>query len=321
MAHAATTINSMSTTPASNGPAGTDNIGTNLDLQFQNIQAALRKQFSAGTIASATTTDLSSVSEGVLTVTGTTTITGLGTLTAGIQRVLVFADALTFTHNGTSLILPGGASITTAAGDVAIMTSLGSGNWRCLAYTRSAGMYATLAGVETFTNKTLTSPVLTTPQINDTSADHQYIVAVSELAADRTVTLPLLTGDDEVVFKDHAQSLTNKTITGLICDGLIREETSAVSDGAAVTLDPADGTVQTWTLGANRVAAGESLADGDWIELFIDDGTAYTLDLDTNVVDQWIGGAAPALPTSGYAHIIIRKIGTTVYASSVGDYS
>lgn len=54
---------------------------------------------------------------------------------------------------------------------------------------------------------------LTLPQINDTSSDHQYIVAVNELAADRTVTLPLLTGNDEFVFKDHAQTLANKTLT------------------------------------------------------------------------------------------------------------
>ena len=66
---------------------------------------------------------------------------------------------------------------------------------------------------KTLTNKTLTSPTITTPQINDTSADHQYVFAVSELAADRTVTLPLLTGDDEFVFKDHTQTLTNKTLT------------------------------------------------------------------------------------------------------------
>lgn len=71
---------------------------------------------------------------------------------------------------------------------------------------------ATVTGTETLTNKTLTSPVLTTPQINDTSLDHQYIVAPSELTADRTVTLPLLTGADEFVFKDHAVTLTNKTI-------------------------------------------------------------------------------------------------------------
>jgi hypothetical protein len=68
------------------------------------------------------------------------------------------------------------------------------------------------AHAQTLTNKTLTSPILTTPQINDTSADHQYILAVNELTADRTITLPLLTGNDEFVFKDHAVTLTNKTI-------------------------------------------------------------------------------------------------------------
>lgn len=56
------------------------------------------------------------------------------------------------------------------------------------------------------------SPVLTTPQINDTSSDHQYVFAVSELAADRTVTLPLLAGNDEFLFKDFAATITNKTL-------------------------------------------------------------------------------------------------------------
>lgn len=62
----------------------------------------------------------------------------------------------------------------------------------------------------TFTG-TVTLPK--TVEIQDTSADHQYVLAVSELTADRTVTLPLLTGNDEVVFKDHTQTLTNKTLT------------------------------------------------------------------------------------------------------------
>ena len=74
------------------------------------------------------------------------------------------------------------------------------------------------AHTQTLTNKTLTSPaltspVMTTPQINDTSADHQYVFAVSELVADRTVTLPLLAGNDTFVFADFIQTLTNKTLT------------------------------------------------------------------------------------------------------------
>lgn len=69
---------------------------------------------------------------------------------------------------------------------------------------------------QTLTNKTLTSPVLTTPQINDTSSDHKYVFAVNELAANRTVTLPLLTGNDTFTFNNHTQTLTNKTLTSPI---------------------------------------------------------------------------------------------------------
>ncbi len=72
----------------------------------------------------------------------------------------------------------------------------------------------------------LPSPVLTTPQLNDTSSDHQYITAVSELTADRTVTMPLLTGNDTFVFNDHVQTLTNKRITSRV---------QSVSDAATVT--------------------------------------------------------------------------------------
>ncbi len=77
-----------------------------------------------------------------------------------------------------------------------------------------SGTIVGTSDTQTLTNKTLTSPVLTTPQINDTSADHQYLFAVSELAADRTVTLPLLTDNDTFVFANHTQILDNKTIDG-----------------------------------------------------------------------------------------------------------
>jgi len=82
----------------------------------------------------------------------------------------------------------------------------------------SAGTVVVTTATQTLTNKTLANPaitsgVLTTPQINDTSADHQYVFSPSELAADRTVTLPLLTDNDEITFNAHTQTLTNKTLT------------------------------------------------------------------------------------------------------------
>lgn len=66
--------------------------------------------------------------------------------------------------------------------------------------------------------QTLSNKTLTLPQINDTSSDHQYIFAVNELTADRTITLPLLTSNDTFVFESHTQTLTNKTLTNPVID-------------------------------------------------------------------------------------------------------
>ena len=65
------------------------------------------------------------------------------------------------------------------------------------------------AQIQTLKNKTMELPF----SIFDTTKDHKYVFDVSELIADRTITLPLLTGNDEFVFKDHTQTLTNKTLT------------------------------------------------------------------------------------------------------------
>lgn len=99
-------------------------------------------------IASGATTDIAAASGESITITGTTTITALGTATAGIVRIATFSGILTLTHNSTSLILPSAASIVTAAGDVAAFLSLGSGNWRCLFFTRNSGK--SLTGVEVY---------------------------------------------------------------------------------------------------------------------------------------------------------------------------
>ena len=67
--------------------------------------------------------------------------------------------------------------------------------------------------IGTNTTDTLTFKTLKLPKISDTSDNHNYIFGVSELLGDRTITLPLLTGNDTFVFNDHIQTLTNKTLT------------------------------------------------------------------------------------------------------------
>jgi hypothetical protein len=104
-------------------------------------------------LASAGTSDIGAANSANVRITGTTTITALGTALSGVTRHLRFAAALTLTHNATSLILPGSANITTAAGDTAIAISLGSGNWVVVNY-QPAGGYAR-AGAATASGFTL----------------------------------------------------------------------------------------------------------------------------------------------------------------------
>ena len=90
-------------------------------------------------IASAATCNIGAATGNYVRITGTTTITNLGTVQAGTRRIVNFTEALTLTHNAASLILPGGANISTAAGDCAVFISLGNGNWRCVGYMRADG--------------------------------------------------------------------------------------------------------------------------------------------------------------------------------------
>ncbi len=85
------------------------------------------------------TTDLGSVPQTVITITGGGPIFSFGTSTpAGVIKVLQFNGATTVIYDASTLILPGAADITTAAGDVAIAVALGAGNWQVLFFQSTA---------------------------------------------------------------------------------------------------------------------------------------------------------------------------------------
>ena len=81
-------------------------------------------------------------------------------------------------------------------------------------------------------------------------------------------------------------------------------------------IDPANGTLQYKTLAANTTFT-ESLVDGQSVTLLIDDGSfAYTATWPTIT---WVGGAAPTLPTTGYAVIELWQINAVLYGMHSGD--
>ena len=109
-------------------------------------------------IASNTTTDLGTVGSNNVLITGTTTINSFGTSASLSNPIyfLTFAGILTLTYNVTSMILPGGANITTAAGDGALVevTNAASGYWKMIAYFSAAasGALGTAAAANTGTS-------------------------------------------------------------------------------------------------------------------------------------------------------------------------
>lgn len=127
-------------------------VGDKVELRLTNqgiIDAWQAFMPDVASVASAATTAIGAACAtniGHVEITGTTAITAFDASLAGVVRFVEFDGVLTLTHNGVSLILPGAANITTAAGDVAIFRSLGGGNWQAVTYLTAAGGYAPAAG-------------------------------------------------------------------------------------------------------------------------------------------------------------------------------
>ncbi len=150
---------SNTATPPNGAPEGTFLLGDISDT-FRQTLAVIRTLAAADTIAAAATTDLGSKDATFLTLTGTaTTISALGTVSAGIYKFVIYNAAHTVNHNGTSLILLGGANRTVAAGDASLFISEGSGNWRELMFADATGYQpldaelTALAGLTSAANK------------------------------------------------------------------------------------------------------------------------------------------------------------------------
>ena len=107
-------------------------------LWDQTIAQVSQSAFGTQTaIASSATTDLGSVTTNNALITGNTTITSFGASAtlANPVYLIQFNGALTLTYNAASLVLPGAANITTAAGDSAFVTFINPlGYWQVIAY-------------------------------------------------------------------------------------------------------------------------------------------------------------------------------------------
>lgn len=151
-----------------------------------------------------------------------------------------------------------------------------------------------------------------------TATTDNFIVSVASAWASRTpaqvkTTLALNNVDNT----SDTTKFTSPQITGTI-----KEDVFVITDAAGYVINPDDGSIQRWTLTASRTpgAAHANWTDGKSVTLFIADGTAFAITWTTMGV-VWKGGAAPVLPTSGYAEVNITKENGVLRGVHVGDFA
>lgn len=282
-------------------------------------------------VASAATCDIGAASGRYVHITGTTTITAFGTKTAGVVRILTFDGILTLTHHATSLILPTGANITTAAGDNAVMVSEGSGNWRCVAYERASGLALTQPSALSGTGATLTDtdagaaagPILTLDRDSATPAAADVIGMVRYVGEDSAGNDEVYAEDQTVILDPTSTSEDSKRVTRTKVAGTLADRFHV---GAGAWMEGATG----GDPGAGKFNATEVQKNG--AVLGITSGTAQATTSGTSIdftsIPSWVKRitiSISGVSTNGSSQTQIQLgdsggIETTGYLGASMDY-
>jgi len=298
----------------------------------------------SSTVANGTTTPVitlnvptaSATNRGVLSSADWTTFNnkGSGTVTSvswtgGIVSVATGTTTPAFTIAGTSGGIPYFSSGTTwassgalaanalviggGAGAAPSTTTTGTGVLTALGVAANgSGGFVTNIGSVTLTNKTISADDNTLSGI----AASSFVLSngsgnIDGAAAQKAIPSGVVVGTTDT------QTLSAKTLTGT------KETVFTITDGAAFEIDPANGGIQTITLGASRTPKGTNFTEGSSVTLMVNDGTAYTLTWTDATFGAsgviWVGGTAPTLATTGFTVIELWEVGTQVYGALVGN--
>ena len=287
------TMADLSLTAASNSPAGSDAIGNSLDDYLRAIQSILRstQAVSAASITANTTTAIGGSDAEVVNITGSGTINSFGTVGAGIRRVLRFTGAATITDSA-NIVLPGG-NITTAADDVYVFRSLGSGVWILEASSRvsladGSVTYAKIQDVSA-TDKLLgrqSSGAGDIEEIDCTAAGRALLDDADAAAQRVTLQIPveyyvaasdettaITTGAAKVTFYVTRAFTLSSVVAGLTTQGTTGTTVDVNKNGASIfstllTIDANEDT--SLTAATPAVISTTSFAAGDKITVDID---------------------------------------------------
>lgn len=275
------------------GPAGiadaTAPLTYNSGTQTVAITAATTS--AAGSMSSADKTKLDAITgtntgDQTITLTGEVTGSGSGSFAATVANSAVIGKVLTGYTSGAG---------TVAATD-SILQAIQKLNGNDAAFLASATAATTYQPLD---------------------SDLTAIAALSTASAGRSLLTLAAVPSGALVGTTDTQTLTGKTL------GSLQESLFTITDAAAFEINPANGPIQTVTLGANRSPAATNFASGQSVKLKIDDGAAYSITW-TTVGVIWLNqtagasGTAPTLGTTGWTHIELWKEGSIIYGALIG---